>query len=375
MPANTASAQPQTRPPPFGGDHTTGDTVNKKQRPKRATPQRTKPHRNSAGFFRKATNDEAPPKAQHPPPSSRYGAVDEGVAAAYRVNAEYMRRGQQSAQQYNPHPTAPNGYGYAGRSMAQSMEGWSNRALQGYWQWANMWLNMMPPMMASPWRMAEYFARFAGANMQNTGMPGMAPAPVAQAHNPWSGYAPAAPVDNGPRSAATTAGATTADGGATNPGALTMNIIVEASQPVRASIELSSESDGVLVVRPLHCAQAQAQLGQATIEFHDSGATVHIRVPNEQPAGHYVGSVHNTTDGAQVGAISVQLMTPSKAPSGGNSSPTSRRRAATTTPDGGDVIASGRTAQRRAPSKKTPPRKKRSKKKATAKASTRNNGG
>lgn len=256
---------------------------------RRIEPERTDPRRSFSGALRGSAGKGGSAGGRRWRPSAEGGVeesgqddgVADGVRSAYRVLDEQIRRGQRIARE-QAERLVGRGWEDPRQLMEQSMRTTFDAMLDMWMQWVDL--------TAAAVRFDDWWWR-------ELGMPG-------------PGREPGEPGRSRPAPSTPPAPPTPPTGG------VPVTVEVTGDRPTRVWTELSP---GVLttpvVIQPLRSLRPQhPPLMEVTLS-HDPGEPasrplLQVRVPAAQPEGQYHGFVLDAHTGAQLGVVTVEIVTP-----------------------------------------------------------------
>jgi hypothetical protein len=241
--------------------------MRKRTRLHRKDPPRTAPIRNFSNLFQRS---ETPlgrepranpvPSGETQPKAAKDDPVAQAVEVGYRVIESYLSAGRRAAEQFNNQPYGP-------RAIASGVPELLERILRGYSEMVPTWLEL-----------AGSLAR----------------------------------VDRSPAPAPSRPDLRRSTDGASNHGPTTVAIEVASSKPVRVSLQLGEQSDGLpLVTHGLHALEPD-RAPLTDISFvtapNNGHRSLRIRIPKGQPPGRYSGVVVDQKTGEPRGTLSVRIV-------------------------------------------------------------------
>jgi hypothetical protein len=272
----------------------------------RPHPKRLQPVRNAAAMLR-ARQAPYGPTHTHTHPgigedgASPTGAVEQGVATAYRVYDDYMRRGREAAASGRLFDLG-GATSEGARPMNNDVQNLTKMAMR-YWSDAfAMWIDLVAPLVPQ--------------GMGDALRTGVAPAPGA-APSAWNPATPPPGADPAvwtipDRGRASADGASPAQGTGTvaSPGRVAVAVEVRSQRPARVIVELSPAAAGrPLAALPLSPIDGSAKPALTAVSLKPAGDQVDVSVVvgADQPAGTYVGVVLDTERGTAAGTLTVVL--------------------------------------------------------------------
>jgi hypothetical protein len=247
--------------------------VDKKERIKRPTPERTQPIRSWATLFGAATPGDGEAVPGDAPRPGFEDVVARSVDLGYRVIDEYIRQGQKAAQRFRDRSYGPE-------TMTNDAQELGSRMARYASDFTALWFEFMQ-------------ATVAGATA----------APAARAAAPPAGAgapAAAAAVGRAPTQAETDGGEGTR-----------VRIAVSSVRPAEVSLELRPQAAGrPLVVQALRAVDPEKpRLGDVSLEpaGADAPMTLRVRVAADQPPGVYNGVIVDGETSQLMGTVSLRL--------------------------------------------------------------------
>lgn len=228
------------------------------ERLRRPEPERTEPHRATAGLLRETAGTNG----------STLGAdaVSRSIGQGYRIVEEYLQQSRRVASEIAPGPAA---------GTDQGIGGLTSRMLRTTSEMFELWFQLLDA---------------SGATRQ------------AQAATD------AAPVDG--RSVAAAAAPTPASAG--------ICVQVESARPARVTVDVRAGSGGrSLVAHALRSSdESLPRIGDIGVEDSRDGEamSIRVRIPDDQPAGIYHGMIIDEASSLPVGTVSVVLEAGTKVP-------------------------------------------------------------
>jgi hypothetical protein len=213
--------------------------------------------------------------------------IARGVELGYRVMDEYVQQGRRMAG-------LRNGSGGGAEALGAGLPQLTERMFQYASDFASVWMEAMGVMMRTRTDMGDG----RGAETSNGGGSSGAhapdePRPRRNGRSPWDH------------------GAHTATGTAQAGGAMAVVVEVTSRRPVRALVDLRpGPIEGELVVPDLRAPGGKRpRLRGASLEVAPDGKrlTIRLKVPNDHPAGEYVGAIVDQSTAVTRGTLTVSV--------------------------------------------------------------------